>query len=87
MPIRAVLFDLGDTLWHFPHFPDDAAVVRELTERVARACRVRSRRRRGLERLALAVRAAMGRRRGADHARSQPGFLALVRAAAEHGLR
>jgi HAD superfamily hydrolase (TIGR01549 family) len=88
MPIRAVLFDLGDTLWHFPNFPDDAAVVRELTERVAQglaafnlgeglAC----------ERLAVAVRSAMWQAtREAEHSHGRsPDFPALVRArAAEH---
>src|SRR5687767_10392322 len=90
MPIRAVLFDLGDTLWHFPSFPDDAAVVRALTERVTRglvafdlgdgvAC----------DRLALAVRAAMWEAtREAEHSHGRsPDFPALVRArAAEHGV-
>ena len=27
MPIRAVLFDLGDTLWHFPSFPERAVAA------------------------------------------------------------
>lgn len=36
MPIRAVLFDLGDTLWHFPNFPDDATVTGASARRVER---------------------------------------------------
>lgn len=90
MPIRAVLFDLGDTLWHFPNFPDDANVRRALTERVARglaafnvsegvAC----------EPLTLAVRAAMWEAtREAEHSHGRsPDFPALVRErAAEHGV-
>ena len=34
MAVRAVLFDLGDTLWHFPNFPDDATVTAALAERI-----------------------------------------------------
>ena len=36
MLVRAVLFDLGDTLWHFPNFPDDATVLAALSERIER---------------------------------------------------
>ena len=34
MEIRAVLFDLGDTLWHFPGFPSDEALGREYGRRL-----------------------------------------------------
>ena len=34
MPIRAVLFDLGDTLWHFPSFPDLTTMTAASAERV-----------------------------------------------------
>lgn len=34
MPIRAVLFDLGDTLWHFPNFPSDDALAAEYGRRM-----------------------------------------------------
>lgn len=34
MQIRAVLFDLGDTLWHFPNFPSDEALAAEYGRRM-----------------------------------------------------
>lgn len=34
MPVQAVLFDLGDTLWHFPSFPDSATFTAEASRRV-----------------------------------------------------
>ena len=34
MPIRAILFDLGDTLWHFPNSPGTAAFIAEAARRV-----------------------------------------------------
>ncbi|MBI2896915.1 MAG: HAD-IA family hydrolase [Deltaproteobacteria bacterium] len=33
-PIRAVLFDLGDTLWHFPRMPSDQQIARESGRRI-----------------------------------------------------
>ncbi len=32
--IRAVLFDLGDTLWHFPRMPSDEQIARESGRRI-----------------------------------------------------
>lgn len=90
MTVRAVLFDLGDTLWHFPNFPDsaiaNAASGRRLEERLRAwdlcdgvAC----------EDLAAAVREAQWRATVAaegSHGRS-PHFPSVVReAAAAHGL-
>ncbi|MCK9495128.1 MAG: HAD family hydrolase [Dehalococcoidia bacterium] len=37
--LRAVTFDLGDTLWHFPHRPPEAEVAAELTRRLAHLLR------------------------------------------------
>jgi FMN phosphatase YigB (HAD superfamily) len=34
MPIQAVMFDLGDTLWHFPNFPDEPTYLAEASRRV-----------------------------------------------------
>jgi len=34
MPIEVVLFDLGDTLWHFPSMPPDEVVAAETRRRV-----------------------------------------------------
>jgi putative hydrolase of the HAD superfamily len=39
MAIRAVLFDLGDTLWHFPNFPDRAVATSESGARIERLLR------------------------------------------------
>src|SRR5690606_17139284 len=33
--LRAVTFDLGDTLWHFPHRPTGAEIAAELTRRLS----------------------------------------------------
>ncbi len=35
MPIRAVLFDLGDTLWHFPALPPVEAIRNETVRRIS----------------------------------------------------
>jgi len=37
MPIHAVLFDLGDTLWHFPNFPDEPTMTAASARRL-QAC-------------------------------------------------
>jgi putative hydrolase of the HAD superfamily len=90
MPIQAVMFDLGDTLWHFPNFPDDTTYLAEASRRVrARlnewglddgvAC----------EDLILAIRRAdREQTRAAEHSHGRsPDFAALVRqCAAEHGV-
>ena len=34
MPINAVLFDLGDTLWHFPQLPPAQQIRTETMRRV-----------------------------------------------------
>lgn len=35
MPLRAVLFDLGDTLWHFPELPPVETIRRETVRRIS----------------------------------------------------
>jgi putative hydrolase of the HAD superfamily len=90
MPIRAVLFDLGDTLWHFPSFPSDATVTSALAERVERQLKVWSLCD-GVDctALALAVRQGMWdvtQEAELGHGRN-PDFPELVRSrAAEHGV-
>jgi HAD superfamily hydrolase (TIGR01549 family) len=39
MPIRAVLFDLGDTLWHFPELPPVDAIRTETVARISNLLR------------------------------------------------
>jgi putative hydrolase of the HAD superfamily len=87
--VRAVLFDLGDTLWHFPTFPSDATVTAGLAERVERQLRAWDLCD-GVDctALALAVRGDMWQAtREAEHGQGRnPDFPALVqRHAAEHG--
>lgn len=39
MPLRAVLFDLGDTLWHFPELPPVDTIRRETVRRISELLR------------------------------------------------
>jgi FMN phosphatase YigB (HAD superfamily) len=89
MAVYAVLFDLGDTLWHFPTFPSDATVTAALAGRVERQLRDWDLCE-GVDctALALAVRQDMWQAtREAEHGHGRhPDFPALVRRhAAEHG--
>ena len=39
MPLRAVLFDLGDTLWHFPELPPVDTIRKETVQRISELLR------------------------------------------------